>query len=117
VEPAYRVSCDAERIAQAIAHLGSNAVRYSPSGQTVTIRGRRAERSVEISILDRGPGIAGDRRDHLFDRYYHMRRSPRDGTGLGIAIACGLVEAHGGSVRLDATGDEGTTLTLAFPDR
>jgi signal transduction histidine kinase len=117
VGPAHRFSCDVERIAQAIAHLGSNAVRYSPPGQTVIIRGRRTERSVEISIVDHGPGITGDRRDHLFERYYHMRRSPRDGTGLGIAIARGIVEAHGGSVRLDSTGNEGTTFTLAFPGR
>jgi signal transduction histidine kinase len=117
IEPARRVFCDAERIAQAIGHLGSNAVRYSPEGGLVTIRARANEGTTSISVIDSGPGISGERRDHVFDRYYHMRRSPRDGTGLGIAIARGLAEAHNGTLALEPTGDQGTTFTLSFPDR
>jgi signal transduction histidine kinase len=123
IEPARHVFCDSERIAQAIVHIGSNAVRYTPEGGEVTVRGRFADgtagdgATVTIAIVDQGPGITGERRDHIFDRYYHMRRSPRDGTGLGIAVARGLLLAHGGELRLDATGEGGSTFTLAFPAR
>jgi signal transduction histidine kinase len=115
VEPGGRVFCDAERIAQAVGHLGSNAVRYSPEGGEVTIRARVNDGTATLSVVDHGSGISGARRDHIFDRYYHMRQSPRDGTGLGLAIARGLAEAHGGSLTLEATGDAGTTFTLSFP--
>ena len=117
VDPEKRVFCDSERIAQAIVHIGSNAVRYTPEGGEVTIRGRTTDGEVAISITDQGPGISGERRAHVFDRYYHMRRSPRDGTGLGIAIARGLLLAHGGDLRLEAKSDRGTTFTLVFPAR
>jgi signal transduction histidine kinase len=115
-EPGRRIFCDAERIVQAIVQLGSNALRYSPEGDVVTLRARVDDGNVAVSVIDHGPGISGERRVHIFDRYYHMRRSPRDGTGLGIAIARGLVEAHGGSISLESD-DKGSTFTLSFRDR
>jgi signal transduction histidine kinase len=115
--PEHRVLCDAERVAQAVGHLGTNAVRYTRDGGIVTVRARIRDGTVAIAVIDQGPGISGARREHLFDRYYHMGQSPRDGTGLGIAIARGLVEAHGGALSLEATGASGSTFTLSFPDR
>jgi two-component system sensor histidine kinase KdpD len=112
---ALPVHADLERIVQTIVHLGANAIRYAPEGSDVTLRARVDGGAASVSVTDRGPGIAGERREHIFDRHYHLRRTPREGTGLGLAIARGFVEAHRGRLRLDAAGPGGTTFTFTFP--
>jgi signal transduction histidine kinase len=114
-DAAAMIFCDRERIEDALAHLGSNAVRYAPAGTEVVLRARVTEGAFVASISDRGAGLSDERREHLFDHEWHMRQKPRDGTGLGLTIARRLAALHGGEVRLDETGPRGSTFTLTIP--
>jgi signal transduction histidine kinase len=115
VQGAARLDVDLERVSDAILQLGTNAVRYTPAGQAVLLAARAQDGEVVVEVTDRGPGIAGERLEHLFERAYHMRRSPRDGTGIGLAIARGVVEAHGGVLRLASTSPTGSTFAITLP--
>jgi signal transduction histidine kinase len=110
-----RLVVDVDRATDAIVHLASNAVRFTPPGKRVSLTARAERAEVVVEVADEGPGIDGERLAHLFDRYYHMRQRPREGTGLGLAVAHGVIEAHGGSTRLVSTGAQGSTFAITLP--
>lgn len=114
------VTVDVERIGQVLGNLLDNALRHTPTGGTVTLSSRRAgPRGIEISVADTGEGIAAQHLDHLFDRFYRAdpaRPRQAGGSGIGLAIARVLVEAHGGRIRVDSSGPgRGTQFTLGLP--
>jgi signal transduction histidine kinase len=110
-----RVSADRERVLQVLANLGGNAVKFTPAGGTVTVRAESRDGEVRVSCADTGPGIAGDDLPHVFDRFWQARSTRRAGAGLGLAIAKGIVEAHGGTVSAESTVGEGSTFAFTLP--
>lgn len=107
------VDLDPLRIQQVIGNLVANALRYAPAGSTVTIAGRTRPQRVEVSVVDRGPGIDPELLPNLFDRF--AKTDDSRGSGLGLAIARQLVEAHGGTIRADRPEDGGTAITFELP--
>ena len=110
------VRCDADRVHQVFSNLVGNAVRYTPSGGTITIAAEVREHQVELSVADTGSGIAPDLLPVLFDRFQRpTTRTPGSGVGLGLSITRGIVEAHGGTVRVASEVGRGTTFTFTLP--
>ena len=112
------VPLDPRRIGRVLANLIGNALAHTPAGGTVTIKARRAGRTVEIAVSDTGAGIAAHDLPHIFDRFYRgepARTRLAGGAGLGLAIARGLVEAHGGRIEVTSAEGVGTTFTLRIP--
>ena len=107
------VDVDPLRIQQVVGNLVANAIRYSPSGGTVSIAGKTGPRTVTVSVTDGGPGIAPDLLPHLFERF--AKADDSRGSGLGLAIARQLVEAHGGSIGAGTPAGGGTTITFELP--
>jgi signal transduction histidine kinase len=106
------VEVDPLRIGEVLANLLSNAIRHTPAGGEVTLVARRADGDVELAVGDSGPGIDKERIATIFDRFSRGPDSP--GAGLGLAIAKSLVEAHGGTIRVDS-GSGGTTVAFRLP--
>jgi two-component system sensor histidine kinase KdpD len=109
---------DAATIAQAMHEILENAARYSPSGATVHIRGRKpAIGSVEIAIENAGTPVPAEYRERVFEKFFRVPGSRRgQGFGMGLAIARGIVEAHGGRIWMDsAEGGHGTVVRFTVP--
>ena len=101
-------SCDRARLLQVVVKIVGNALKFTPGGGQVLVRAERDGGMVRISVRDSGRGIAPERMRDIFDRAANARRSPRDGPGLGLAIARGLVELQGGSIGAESTVSEGS---------
>jgi signal transduction histidine kinase len=111
---------DREKLGQVLAHLLDNAVRYSPTGGTVTIAARRAEHAVEVSVEDEGIGIPESERERIFRKFYRGESAATGvvgtgATGLGLFLAHGLVRAMGGTIRVDSVEGRGSTFVLELP--
>jgi signal transduction histidine kinase len=97
-ETTLRVSCDHTRAIQLLDNVVGNAVKFSGEGGTVTVRAEPDGDMVRFSVTDDGPGISSEELPHVFDRAYQAKRRNRDGIGIGLSIARGIVEAHGGRI-------------------
>lgn len=109
---------DPTEIDQLVANLVSNAVKYTPSGGTVTLSVRRRDHEVEIGVADDGLGIAEEDQARIFRAFYRTENPQalsEPGTGLGLAIVATVVERHGGRLELDSRLGEGTTFTITLP--
>jgi signal transduction histidine kinase len=114
------VDVDRDRIGQVLANLLQNALRHTPAGGTVTLAvGSPDPRHVELSVTDTGEGIAAEHVSHLFERFYRVdeaRDRAHGGSGIGLAIAKALVEAHGGTIGVESAGvGRGSTFTVLLP--
>jgi signal transduction histidine kinase len=107
---------DERRIRQILFNLLSNAVGFSPAGETVTLAAERRRDFVVFSVTDRGPGIPADMKDRVFD-WFHTDSlgSHHRGVGLGLSIVRSFVELHGGTVQIDSAVGRGTTVICMFP--
>jgi signal transduction histidine kinase len=112
------ITADAGRVLQVLSNLVGNAVKFTPAGGRVTIRAERVAGSVRFCVADTGPGIPPAQLPQIFGRFWQADRSDRRGIGLGLAIAKGIVEAHGGRIWVESRVAEGTSLyfTLAGDD-
>ncbi|AWT34227.1 two-component sensor histidine kinase [Deinococcus arenae] len=107
---------DADRLKQVLINLVSNALKAG--AQTVTLRSERVDDDVRLSVQDDGPGIPEDQLERLFDRFYRLedsRSRDQGGAGLGLSIARGIVDAHGGRIWLDSEVGRGTTAYVQLP--
>ncbi len=110
------VEADAERIRQVLHNLIGNALRYTPRGGAVRVRGYAAGADrVGLAVEDTGTGISPDDLPHVFDRFYKSKDSR--GSGLGLAIAKSLVEAHGGEITAESEPGRGTSIQIELPRR
>jgi len=107
--------CDRERMVQIFSNLVGNAIKFSDAGGCIVVSAERAGDAVAFCVADRGPGIAVEHLPHLFDRFWRVRGKRRDGTGLGLWIVKGLVEAHGGRVSVDTSLGAGSRFSFTVP--
>ncbi|MFL5777488.1 MAG: ATP-binding protein [Chloroflexota bacterium] len=105
---------DPVRTREVLSNLVANALRYTPRGGTITVRGRASrDGGVRIEVADTGPGIPADLLPHVFERF---TKSPESrGSGLGLALARRLVEAHGGEIGVDSSPGNGTAVWFRLP--
>ena len=112
------IVADREQIRLIITNLLDNAIKYSPAGSRVIVTVERQEEMVQISILDSGIGITEDDIDHIFDRFYRANMAEvRDetGTGLGLAVVSGILDAHKGSINVKSKVGEGREFKVHIP--
>lgn len=106
---------DRKRILQVLANLLGNAVKFTPEGGAITITADGEGEAVRFTVADTGAGIPGDALPHLFDRYWQARHTGHAGAGLGLYIAKGIVEAHGGRLRAQSSPGQGSTFSFTLP--
>ena len=111
-----RVMADPRRIVQVLDNLLGNAARHSPEAAPIRVAAARDGALVAVSVADDGEGIAPERLAHLFRRHAGMDGGVGGGSGLGLVICRGLVEAHGGRIRAESAGPgRGATITFTLP--
>jgi two-component system phosphate regulon sensor histidine kinase PhoR len=119
VDPnAASLHADPVALRQALGNLVENAMRYTPSGGTITIFSRMEDHGISVGVRDTGAGIPSEHLPRIFERFYRVdpaRSRAAGGTGLGLAIVKHLVEAHGGRVRAESQVGRGTTISLYLP--
>lgn len=109
-------SADERRLRQVLFNLLSNAVGFSPEGAAVTLTAEREADAVVFTVVDRGPGISPEAKDKVFDLFEtDSQGSEHRGTGLGLSLVRSFVELHGGTIAIDSTVGQGTTVTCTFP--
>lgn len=110
------VVCDRARILQVLSNLIGNAVKFSPEGLKVVVGMTRASPSTaRFFVRDQGVGIESAQVKHVFEQYWRVRRAEGGGTGLGLFVAKGIVEAHGGTMRVESTAGSGSTFYFTLP--
>jgi signal transduction histidine kinase len=110
-----RVRADPLRVSQIVGNLLGNALKFTPAYGQVTLRATARDGSVVFEVHDTGPGIPAEHLDHLFDKFWQARPTDHRGAGLGLAIAQGLVEAHGGKMWVESAVGSGSTFTFTMP--
>jgi len=111
-----RVQADASLLERAVANVIENALQWSPSDQTVRVSAGCFGSSVDLRVVDGGPGVAAEQREAIFRPFQRLGDSPNGaGVGLGLAVARGFVEAMGGRVSVDDTPGGGLTVTMSLP--
>ena len=112
------VDADRERVHQVLFNLVDNAVRFTPSGGEVRIEAHRHNGSVQVRVADTGSGIPPEHLPRLFERFYRVdsaRAREDGGTGIGLAIARSVVEAHGGHLEAQSELGKGSVFTFDLP--
>jgi signal transduction histidine kinase len=111
------VEADAHRIEQVLRNLLDNAVKYSPDGGLIVVRGEMLPGEVVVSVVDQGIGIAPEDLNKLFERFFRVSPDRRAvaGTGLGLPISDSIVRAHGGRIWAESAVGRGTTLAFTLP--
>ncbi len=118
------LAADADRLRQVLINLLENAIRFTPSGGSVTLAAASSDAGIEFRVADTGVGIARERLPHVFERFYKVDRSRRSirpsiddggGTGLGLAIARQIIEAHGGTISAASEEGGGSVFTFTIP--
>lgn len=107
------VQADRDRVLQVLSNLIGNALKHA-RGAPVEIELSKAEREAIIAVRDRGPGIAEHELPHVFDRYW-SGRTKKGGAGLGLAIAKGIVDAHGGRIDVESQQGQGAAFLFTLP--
>jgi len=112
------VMMDTQAIGRVLNNLISNALRHTPNRGRVSVWVRRTTRGVEVTVSDTGEGIRAEDIPHIFERFYRGEKSRNRGTGgagLGLAIARGIVQAHGGDIRVESQAGKGTQFSFRIP--
>ncbi len=112
------IEADMQKLHRVLANLLANAVRHTPAGGDVRLSASERDGAIVIAVADSGEGIAPADLPHVFERFFRGDRSrsrASGGAGLGLAIARGLVQAHGGSIDVESRPGEGATFTVRLP--
>ena len=111
------VAADSNQMKQVLVNLLENAAAYSDEGTKITVRARKTDGEVEVSVSDQGVGIAPEELEKVFNKFYRgaqKRRRP-GGTGLGLAICQSIIAAHGGRIRAESELGHGSTFYFILP--
>ncbi|NVB85120.1 MAG: PAS domain S-box protein [Kofleriaceae bacterium] len=106
---------DHDRISQVLENLIGNAIKFTPAGGKIVVGARPQDHNVLFWIADTGPGITAEGLDHIFDPFWQAKKGSRHGAGLGLPIARGIVEAHGGRIWVESTVGRGTIFFFTLP--
>ena len=109
------VKADPPRIHQVFSNLIGNAIKFTPQGGYIRLRGVRVDGEVQMGVSDTGPGIPAEQIPHLFGQFWQASRTDRRGIGLGLAIAKGIIEAHEGRIWVESTLGAGTSFYFTLP--
>ncbi len=112
------VDVDPRRVKQVVRNILDNAIKYSPDGGLIVIRGEARPKDVVVSIADQGVGISPEDLIPLFEKYFRAKAPTGyyvPGTGLGLPVARAIVEAHGGRIWAESKVGQGTTLYFSLP--
>jgi PAS domain S-box-containing protein len=109
------ILCDRERIAQVFGNLVSNAIKFCRPGDRIEITGKKDGTMARFVVRDTGPGIGAEALPHIFEPYYSAKQHAKQGTGLGLYISKGIIEAHGGTITAESTEGHGATFTITLP--
>jgi signal transduction histidine kinase len=113
--PELVVTGDTDRILQVMSNLVGNALKFVPRGGSVVLNCEQRDGVALFTVADSGPGIPQEDLDRLFEKFWQRRRADRRGVGLGLAIARGIVEAHGGRIWAESTVGIGSTFCFSLP--
>jgi len=110
------INVDVERMSQVLDNLILNAFRYTPEGGNVLLKASSTEGVVQIKVMDTGRGISPEDLPHIFDRFYRGDKSRQDNgeSGLGLAIAKSIVEAHGGKISVNSAPNQGAEFIVSL---
>ncbi|HLG57163.1 MAG TPA: HAMP domain-containing sensor histidine kinase [Vicinamibacterales bacterium] len=110
-----RVAADRMVLRQALINLVDNAIKFTPAAGQIRIQISEAPADAIVDVIDSGPGIAHDAQGRIFDRFYRENEADAGGTGLGLSLARGAVEALGGHLTLEHTGAGGSAFRISLP--
>ena len=114
----FRVLCDQDRIEQVLLNLLSNAINYSPENEVIGVMARRMNDSVQVLVMDKGPGIPDQVQKQIFDPYEQVdakRETEKKGAGLGLSIAASIIKEHGSDIGVFSMLNHGSTFWFTLP--
>lgn len=106
---------DRERLHQVLSNLMGNAAKFTPAGGRISVSAVAEDEMVRVSVADTGPGIPAEHLAQVFDRFWQARSTRRAGAGLGLAIARGIVQAHGGEIEVRSEPGAGSVFSFTLP--
>ncbi len=111
------LNVDKEKMGQVLKNILSNAAKYSPVGGLIRVVGEVLTDHYQISIEDQGIGMTPENVDKIFDKFYRVDASDSaiEGTGLGMTVVKHIVEAHGGTIRIESEFGKGTNVKFVIP--
>ena len=109
------VPCDQARVEQVLSNIIGNALKFTPIGGEIHVMMSSKESFVVISIRDSGRGMNKDQLEHIFDRYWQVPETSKQGNGLGLAIAKIVVETHQGKIWVESELGKGSTFYFSLP--
>ena len=111
-----RIEISRVRIDQVFANFISNAVKYSPSRSTITLKAsREGAKIVRFAVIDEGPGVPKEMRRRIFDKFFRLAEGGDEGAGLGLSIAREIVLAHGGNIGVESEEGKGSEFFFTLP--
>ncbi len=118
IEKGLWVRADRDALSQLLLNLLDNAVKYGPSGQTVTVAAAQVGHAMRLSVTDQGPGVPVHDRERIWEPYHRLEREvngEQTGSGIGLAVVRELAEEHGGRCRLEGAPTGGATFVIELP--
>jgi PAS domain S-box-containing protein len=109
------VACDAARIKQVLSNLLGNAIKFTPEGGRVCLTAAGQEKDILVSVSDTGPGIPAEQLPKVFDRFWQAQETRQLGSGLGLSIAKGIINAHGTKIWAESKVGSGATFFFTVP--
>jgi len=109
------IKCDHQRVLQILSNLLGNAIKFTPEGKFIKLKVKSLEGFIQFLVEDSGPGLSHNKIPHVFDRYWQVRSTNKMGAGLGLFIAKGIVEAHGGKIWVESEEGQGAKFFFTLP--